>query len=270
MLNQVGEDQGEVADDGRLQLGQGLEIGDVGPDGAGQLLAEQRRFADVPVAVAGPEVRPILERMRESSLLDLFVGTADSALRTLFHAPGGTTVPVSDDSRLTASERDRSARLMRVNHAGEVAAQALYRGQALVARDPALRADLLKAAAEEEDHLGWCAARTRALGQDTSRLGPLWYAGSLAIGAAAGLAGDRWSRGFIAETERQVCEHLDGHLERLPAADATSRAVVRRMRADEAAHQHRAESQGAAALPLSVRLGMRAAARVMTGVARYL
>jgi ubiquinone biosynthesis monooxygenase Coq7 len=208
-------------------------------------------------------------------LLDRFIGEIDVALRTLSESPRAT-VPRpppgagADDAALSGSERELAARLMRVNHAGEISAQALYRGQAMVARDPILRADLLRAADEEHDHLRWCADRTQALGQNVSVLAPIWYLGSLAIGAAAGLAGDRVSLGFLAETERQVCEHLDGHLSRLPAADATSRAIVTEMRADELAHQRHAEDRGGLELPLPVRLGMRAAARVMTSVAHYL
>ncbi len=208
-------------------------------------------------------------------LLDRCIAEFDAALRTLSGSPERSIGrpapgPTTGDDQLTGSERDRAARLMRVNHAGEISAQALYRGQALVAGDPALRADLLRAAAEEHDHLAWCATRTRELGQDVSLLAPAWYAGSFAIGVAAGLAGDHRSLGFLAETERQVCEHLDGHLGQLPAADGTSRAIVGQMRAEELAHQRHAEDQGGAELPLPLRLGMRAAARVMTTVAHYL
>ncbi len=216
---------------------------------------------------------PAVMRAR-TGFVDRCIAEIDVALRTLGETDARSGVaaphPARGDGPLTASERDHAARLMRVNHAGEIAAQALYRGQALVARDAALRAELLQAADEEHDHLRWCAERTRALGQEVSRLSPAWYLGSLAIGAVAGLAGDRVSLGFLAETERQVCEHLDGHLVQLPAADAASRAIVTGMRADELAHQRRAEDQGGVELPFPIRLGMRAAARVMTGVARYL
>jgi ubiquinone biosynthesis monooxygenase Coq7 len=209
------------------------------------------------------------------SLLDACLVELDAALRTLDPARAAERRPApaagSDAAAaLSGTERDQAARLMRVNHAGEIAAQALYRGQALTARDAGLRSQLLQAAAEEQDHLAWCAARTRALGQPVSRLAPLWYAGSFALGAATGLAGDRHSLGFLAETERQVCAHLDGHLQRLPAADAASRAIVRQMRAEEAGHQQAAEARGAAMLPWPARLAMRSAARVMTTVAHYL
>jgi ubiquinone biosynthesis monooxygenase Coq7 len=206
-------------------------------------------------------------------LLDALVTELDAALRTVAGVGGAARASPAGshaDDALSATDRDRAARLMRVNHAGEIAAQALYRGQALVARDDALRADLLRAAQEEHDHLVWCAGRTRELGQGVSRLTPLWYAGSLAIGVAAGLAGDRLSLGFLAETERQVTEHLDGHLESLPATDARSREIVARMRAEELDHRRHALAQGGVELPAPVRAGMRLAARFMTVTARFL
>ena len=158
---------------------------------------------------------------------------------------------------------------MRVNHAGEVAAQALYHGQALVARDPAVREFLLDAAREEGDHLAWCAARLAQLGSRASLLDPLWYAGSVAIGALAGLAGDRASLGFIAETERQVEGHLDRHLERLPESDGASRAIIEQMKADEATHRGHALARGGEELPAPARALMRAVAKVMTGSAYW-
>jgi ubiquinone biosynthesis monooxygenase Coq7 len=159
---------------------------------------------------------------------------------------------------------------MRVNHAGEVAAQALYRGQALVARDPEVREFLLAAAREEGDHLVWCAARLEALGARTSVLDPLWYAGSVAIGALAGLAGDRISLGFISETERQVEGHIDAHLERLPPDDAASRAILDQMKADEIRHGRHARERGGAELPLPLRALMRVTAKVMTTSAYWI
>jgi ubiquinone biosynthesis monooxygenase Coq7 len=167
------------------------------------------------------------------------------------------------DAPLAERERRHVAGLMRVNHAGEVSAQALYHGQALVARDPQLRRHLLKAASEEQAHLDWCAARLRELGEPTSRLSPLWYAGSFAIGAAAGVAGDRWNLGFVEETERQVVEHLDEHLQQLPQDDERSRAIIEAMKRDEARHGEEANAAGAYALPPPVRRLMRRVARVM-------
>ena len=153
---------------------------------------------------------------------------------------------------------------MRVDHAGEIAAQALYRGQAFVCRNSALRDALLAAAGEEQDHLAWCEERVRSLGGRTSLLAPFWYAGSFAIGTAAGLAGDETSLGFLAETERQVAEHLDGHLERLPPDDLASRRIVGAMREDEVAHGLAAMRRGGRPLPRPVRAGMRLAAKLMT------
>jgi 3-demethoxyubiquinol 3-hydroxylase len=164
---------------------------------------------------------------------------------------------------LDAVEARRAAGLMRVNHAGEVSAQALYQGQALVARDPELRALLTEAAREEGDHLVWCARRLQALGARPSRLNPLWYAGSLALGAVAGLFGDRISLGFLAETERQVESHLSEHLETLPAADRDSRAVVGAMREDEIRHGHSALRHGGARLPAPVGRLMHAMSRLL-------
>ena len=156
---------------------------------------------------------------------------------------------------------------MRVNHVGEVCAQALYQGQALTARDPRARASLEQAAREEQDHLAWSAERIHELGGRPSLLNPVWYAGSLAIGAVAGALGDRWNLAFLAETERQVEEHLTGHLDRLPPSDERTRAIVQAMRADEAKHRRTAVSLGAAELPSPVRAAMRFASKVMTTVA---
>ena len=174
------------------------------------------------------------------------------------------------DGALDERERRHSAGLMRVNHAGEVAAQALYRGQSLTAREPEVRAAMGEAAREEGDHLVWCRARLEELGAAPSRLDPLWYAGSLAIGAAAGLAGDRWSLGFVVETERQVAEHLGDHIARLPAGDHRSRALLRQMRADEQRHAVRARAAGGVPLPPIVRRAMRAASKVMTRSAYWI
>lgn len=171
------------------------------------------------------------------------------------------------EAELDDRNRAHSAALMRVNHVGEVCAQALYQGQALTARDAGTRTSLERAAREEADHLAWSAERIRELGGRPSLLNPLWYAGSLALGIGAGLLGDRWSLAFLAETERQVEQHLSGHLERLAPADARTRAVVETMRSDEARHRETAISLGAAELPEPAKLVMRAMAKVMTTVA---
>jgi len=171
------------------------------------------------------------------------------------------------DLRLTAVERAHSSGLMRVNHVGEVAAQALYQAHALWARDPETHRAMEQAAREEEEHLAWCAERLDALGSRPSLLQPLWYAGSFAIGSLASLAGDRWGLGFVAETERQVVQHLESHLEQLPKADAASRAIVRRMRDDESRHATQATQSGAAELPAPVRGLMSLVASVMTTTA---
>ena len=171
------------------------------------------------------------------------------------------------ESEATPAERAHAAGLMRVNHAGEVSAQALYLGQAAVARDPRIREHLLEAAAHEQDHLAWCAERLVELGSSPSRFDPAWFAGAWAIGALAGLAGDRISLGFVVETERQVEAHLGEHLERLPEQDDRSRAVVARMQADEARHGAEASEAGAATLPEPVPRLMALAAGVMKWVA---
>jgi ubiquinone biosynthesis monooxygenase Coq7 len=210
--------------------------------------------------------------MGSERLLDPFIAAADRALRAIAapaHAsrpyPGGRSADPLEDA-----ERRESAGLMRVNHAGEIAAQALYHGQALLARTPATRELLLKAAREETDHLGWCEQRLRELGSTPSLLNPLWYAGSFAIGVAAAALGDRTSLGFVAETERQVEGHLDEHLQRLPATDRDSRAVVDAMRADEIEHASSARAAGAAELPGIVRALMRGTAKVMTRTAYWI
>jgi 3-demethoxyubiquinol 3-hydroxylase len=167
---------------------------------------------------------------------------------------------------LSPRERDHSAALMRVNHVGEVCAQALYEGQALIARNDGVRQSLSQAAEEERDHLAWCVGRIEELGGRTSLLNPLWYLGSFAMGAGAGLLGDRWNLAFLAETERQVEEHLTGHLSDLPEADQRSRTLVEVMRADEAKHRQTAVTLGAAELPEPVKVAMRLAAKVMTTV----
>jgi ubiquinone biosynthesis monooxygenase Coq7 len=202
--------------------------------------------------------------------LDRLITEVDKALRTVTSAhEAGRPRPDADTVRepLDDAARRAAGRLMRVNHAGEVAAQALYQGQALTARDPRVREAMAQAAREEGDHLAWCAERCRELDTPVSALTPLWYAGSLAIGAAAGLAGDRWSLGFLAETERQVEQHLDGHLARLPPEDHVSRRILEQMRTDEIEHGATATRAGGRDLPLPVRTAMRLASRVMTWTA---
>ena len=203
---------------------------------------------------------------------DDLIGSADLALRTLrrgAHAarPMPRPAPGDDDPDLTPEERRLAGALMRVNHVGEVCAQALYAAQALTARTPALRAQMAAAGREETDHLAWIERRLDELGDRPSLLNPLWYAGAFAIGLAAGRAGERVSLGFVVETERQVEAHLDGHLQRLPAADAASRAVVAQMKDDEARHADAALRAGGAAMPAPVRWLMKTAARVMTRTA---
>ena len=201
---------------------------------------------------------------------DDLVISFDRALRTLAGlATTSRPVPGAGmpDAELTAEERRSAAGMMRVNHTGEVCAQALYAAQALVARDPETRRSLAQAAREEEEHLAWTQARLAELEDRVSLLNPLWYAGSFAIGVAAGLAGDRVNLGFVVETERQVEEHLTGHIESLPATDARSRAIVEQMRDDEARHGAMAQAAGAADLPLPVKGLMRLAAGVMKAIA---
>jgi len=201
--------------------------------------------------------------------IDSLIVNFDRALRTVAGAQRAMRPsPAASvaEAPLDESARADAAALMRVNHVGEVCAQALYQGQALTAREPANRRALERAALEEQDHLVWSAKRIEELGGRASLLNPLWYAGSFLLGAAAGALGDRWSLAFLAETEHQVEEHLAGHLRRLPSADRRTRAVVEAMRADEAKHRDSAIALGAAELPAAAKAGMRAMAKVMTAV----
>lgn len=199
----------------------------------------------------------------------LLSGIGDALASSSKKTRAAREYPADDvaEAEMTASERQHAAGLMRVNHAGEVAAQGLYQGHAVVSRDPAVRAQLEAAAAEELDHLGWCEQRLDELDAKPSALGPLWYSGALAIGALSGVFGDRWALGFVEETERQVADHLAGHLQKLPSADDRSRAIVRQMRAEEEQHGADAKSAGAAELPPPVREMMRVSARIMTRTA---
>jgi ubiquinone biosynthesis monooxygenase Coq7 len=207
---------------------------------------------------------------RRLSLADRLVQELDRGLRTVAAANvAGRPFP---DEGLPETVADPAARrhaagLMRVNHAGEIAAQALYHGQALTARNAELREHLLVAAREETDHLAWCERRVRDLDSRTSLLAPLWYAGSFAIGALAGLAGDRISLGFVDETEKQVCAHLESHLDSLPPEDERSRRIVAQMKDDEDRHAENARARGAVVLPRPIRELMRRTARVMTTTA---
>ncbi len=197
----------------------------------------------------------------------------DKGLRTLF-APAqslrrtpGDELP---DAEMPPSRRALAAALMRVNHSGEICAQALYQGQALTARDSAAKQALEQAAQEETEHLAWTERRIEELGGRKSVLNPLWYAGSFALGAVSGLLGDKWNLGFLAETERQVVEHLEGHLRRLPEEDQKSRAILEQMKDDEARHATSALQHGAAELPSPAKLAMRLSSEVMTKTAFWI
>ena len=206
---------------------------------------------------------------RALSTIDLVLAEIDHALRTVrAGSPGGSPSPADavPEAELNAAEQRHSAGLMRINHSGEVCAQALYRGQALTAKSAATRADMKAAAREEEDHLDWCQRRLDDLDAHPSRLNPVWYAASFALGAGAGLVGDRLGLGFVAATEDQVCEHLRDHLDRLPDQDERSRALVARMLDDEAAHAHRARRAGALTFPGPVKVAMTLASRLMTAL----
>ena len=211
---------------------------------------------------------------RNFSMADRMIINLDRAVRSLSGSkPGeGRENPARsrEDGALTAAERRRSASLMRVNHAGEVAAQALYHGQALISGNLQIRADMEQAAREEQDHLNWCRERLVQLESHPSLLDPLWYAGGFACGALAGLAGERVNLGFLAETEHQVVRHLDDHLGRLPAPDEQSRAILEQMREDESKHAGVAEAHGAAELSPLVRRAMGIASRVMTRTAYWI
>ncbi len=218
----------------------------------------------------------IMSRMtsRKIDAADRFFGEAERVLRTLSggNSPSTRARPAPKDQEtleLEQSERDVAVRLMRINHAGEVAAQALYQGQALTARLDDVRDEMRQAASEEVDHLAWCEERLDELGGQPSLLTPLWYAGSFAIGAAAGIAGDRWSLGFVAETEAQVVSHLNSHIERLPDKDHASRAILERMREDEERHGNAARDAGGLPLPEPLQRVMQAVSRVMTRTAYW-
>lgn len=211
---------------------------------------------------------------REYSPIDDVIGNFDQALRTLFGRPQvtgrgnpGDNPPgeIGTDTELDESKAGESARLMRINHTGEVCAQALYQGQALTARLDTVRDSMERAAQEENDHLAWCEQRIQELGGHTSYLNPFFYAGSFALGALAGALGDKWSLGFVAETEKQVVRHLDDHLHRMASEDHKSRAILEQMRVDETHHGTVALEAGGAPLPAPVKTLMQAMSKVMTG-----
>lgn len=202
--------------------------------------------------------------------LDSLIVEFDKGLKTLF-CRAQSLRPFPDaglpEAEMNEEEKKRTAALMRVNHSGEICAQALYQGQALTARDPKVQEELQRAAQEETEHLAWTAARVHEMGGHLSLLNPFWYTGALTIGAVAGLLGDKWNLGFLAETERQVGAHLQSHLERLPEQDEKSRAVVEQMHVDETRHSDMAVELGGADLPFPVKLAMRLSAKVMTRTA---
>ncbi len=204
--------------------------------------------------------------------IDKLIIGFDGALRTLL-TPAHTARPVpgSDlpETDLTVPEKDLSAALMRINHVGEVCAQALYQGQSLTARNNMVQQTLVQAAREETEHLAWTERRIAELGGRKSFLNPIWYGGSFAIGMLAGIMGDKWNLGFLAETEKQVGEHLFGHLQRLPQNDEKSRAIVSQMQIDEASHATMALSHGGAELPLPVKFAMKLSSKVMTQTAYW-
>ncbi|MDO8437961.1 MAG: 2-polyprenyl-3-methyl-6-methoxy-1,4-benzoquinone monooxygenase [Nitrosomonadaceae bacterium] len=204
--------------------------------------------------------------------IDKFIIGFDNALRTLL-TPAQTLRPVPGtglpEVELTDAEKNETTALMRVNHVGEICAQALYQGQALTARDAEVQQALTQAAREETEHLAWTERRIAELGGRKSLLNPLWYGGSFAIGAIAGMLGDKWNLGFLAETERQVEVHLAGHLQRLPQHDGKSRAIVAQMQVDEAGHATTAMSYGGAELPTPVKLAMQLGSKVMTRTAYW-
>lgn len=210
---------------------------------------------------------------RNYTPLDSLLMGIDTTVRTLFGQPKITeranpaeNIPEADIDEKT---RDHTARLMRINHTGEVCAQALYQGQALTAKLPEVRKNMERAAAEENDHLDWCETRLKELGSHTSFTNPFWYAGSFAIGAVAGIAGDKWSLGFVGETERQVEGHLDSHLQQIPDSDQKTRAILEQMKEDEIHHGETAMQAGGADLPEPIKLGMKLTSKIMTGTVYY-
>jgi ubiquinone biosynthesis monooxygenase Coq7 len=212
--------------------------------------------------------------MRNYSPIDHLLSNVDRGLRTMFVKPNLKSYPspadkIKTNAALNKSEQQLSARLMRVNHAGEIAAQGLYHGQALTARQENIKQQMQQCAEEEQAHLAWCEKRLTELDDHPSVLSPVWYLGSYALGAATGLLGDKWSLGFISETEKQVVQHLNEHLSRLPEQDHKSREVLLKMREEEVLHDKTAQAAGAYALPKPVKLVMRAVSKLMTRTAYW-
>ena len=206
-------------------------------------------------------------------LSEQFITTFDAGLRTLFaSAHGARPRPDADleEPALDDASKHHAAALMRINHVGEVCAQALYSGQAITSKNPQIVKALQHAAAEETDHLAWCEARINELGGRKSLLNPLWYAGSFTLGAVAGALGDRWNLGFLAETENQVAAHLQNHLQQLSNADIKTRTIVNQMQQDEAAHASEANALGASELPSPIKASMKIASKIMTKIAYYI
>jgi len=206
-------------------------------------------------------------------LLDKLITTFDTGLRTVLadaHASRARPDTTIEETPLSDEQKQQAASLMRINHVGEVCAQALYSGQAFTSRNPQIVQALRHAADEETDHLAWCEARMNELGGRKSLLNPLWYAGSFALGAAAGVIGDKWNLGFLAETEQQVSAHLGSHLEKLSVEDVKTRAIVEQMHTDETAHALEAKQLGATELPEPVKVGMKLASKIMTTTAYYI
>ena len=224
--------------------------------------------------IAPTHLKPQYTLMRHYTAFDQLIMNTDTALRTLFGEPIITEreYPAADisDAEFSQQEKKHIASLMRVNHCGEVSAQALYQGQSLTSKNKEIKDKLQRAALEENDHLNWTKNRIDELGGHTSFLNPLWYGGSFAIGAFAGAMGDKWNLGFLAETEHQVVNHLESHLNQLPGGDLKSRAILEQMKTDELKHATTAIENGAAQLPPAVKTLMAAMSKVMTGTAYYI
>ncbi len=215
----------------------------------------------------------MMKKTRKYSAFDKFITHADRALRTLLAAPEVTERPYPaeriEEAELTEKERDHHGRLMRINHTGEICAQALYQGQGLTAKLPEVRDQMKRAADEENDHLDWCKNRIKELDGRTSFLNPFWFVASYGMGSLAGFIGDKWSLGFVAETERQVGRHLKSHLNQIPIYDQRTRVIIEQMALDEARHKEMAIKGGAAKLPFPIKMAMKVNAKIMTKTVYY-